>query len=433
MSLLYSVHRAPSCQPAACFMLGWKKISTGDGRSASNTSRGWLYQVIDASYGGRPARFARRVGCWSLECCHVYGRPPHRVVPHQRETNNVVHISSPMMAPPSCSSKFFAAPDRMCWLCRRDSEILRYKHSPNPRSALFTEITFPPNDKERETTASISVVVAELGYLPQRLRRKRRLSSGTEGTETEPNTACRPVYNETTRTWAFRVHADCWDLVACRVSDPVACATAWCKFLISTNWGFHDLPPDSMPSRRPKELLETTTSWGKNYRRTSLQRLDNFDGLATELGLADLPTIYQPRTLSELGLHASNTELVTWPSKANNRFATLPLEILQQVMEYTSTPDFVNLRLASRSIACVSRLDNLPHSFWRSRFAPPFEMGFALPERAAANLDWRGMYFLIRRALSKHCVAFPRMESPLLARLAKRRYWWERLRMVVEM
>jgi hypothetical protein len=42
------------------------------------------------------------------------------------------------------------------------------------------------------------------------------------------------------------------------------------------------------------------------------------------------------------------------------------------------------------------------------------------------------MYFLVRRALLRHCVVFPRMESPLLARLAKRRYWWERLRGVVE-
>jgi hypothetical protein len=298
---------------------------------------------------------------------------------------------------------------------------------------LFTEITFPHNVAGRETTANISATVAEPGLgLARRVDKRRRSSSATEDTNPEHDTVRHPVYNKTTKTWMFRVHADCWDLVACRVSDPTACATAWCKSLISTNWGFHDLAPVSKPPQLPKGLVGTTTPWGKNYRRISMQRLDSFDGLEAELGLDHLPTVHQPLSLSELGLHAHTAEPLSWPRKATDPFAALPTEILQQVVEYTSTPDLVSLRLASGAVACVSRPANLPRSFWRSRFEPPFELGFVSPERAAADLDWRGMYFLVRRALLRHCVVFPRMESPLLARLAKRRYWWERLRGVVE-
>ncbi|KAL2174986.1 uncharacterized protein P884DRAFT_271821 [Thermothelomyces heterothallicus CBS 202.75] len=107
--------------------------------------------------------------------------------------------------------------------------------------------------------------------------------------------------------------------------------------------------------------------------------------------------------------------------------------MLQLVIQQKPTSDLASPRLASRAVAPASRIADLPQAFWRGLFAPPFEMGFALPRRADADLDWRAMYFLIRRALARHCVVVPRMESPLMARLARRRYWWERLGRVAEM
>ncbi|KAK4153087.1 hypothetical protein C8A00DRAFT_34209 [Chaetomidium leptoderma] len=339
------------------------------------------------------------------------------------------------MAPPPLSSNSFAAPNRMCWLCRRESDILRYNHSPNPRSALFWEITFPENAAGRERTATISAAITDLGSsLPHSTGKRTKPSSTTEKTRPKLDAVGCPVYSKATKTWAFRVHADCWDLVACQVSDPIACATAWCESLISVNWGFNALSPVIKTPKLPKVLTGTTTPHGRNHRRVTMQQLESFDGLAAELGLDHLPTVHKPVSLSHLGLYApKNDGAPIWPSKANDLFSILPEEILQQIIEYTPTTDLVNLRLASRPITYASRLANLPRRFWRSRFTPPFEMGFASPERVDADLDWRGMYFLTRRALLRHCVVFPRTESPLLARLAKRRYWWERLRRIAEM
>lgn len=336
------------------------------------------------------------------------------------------------------SPEYFALPNRMCWLCRRESEILRYNHSRSPQSALFREITLQQKAAGGESTASISAVVIEPRHaLPRTVNKRTRPLPIPEQTNLPLNTADCPVYNRATRTWTFRVHADCWDLVACRVTDPIACATAWCKSLISANWGFnHPLTSSKPGPQLPKELRGTATPWGKNHRRVSMQQLASFDGLAAELGLAQLPTIHQPLSPSELGLYTSHSSpLLTWPTKATDPLCALPAEILQQIIEHTSTPDLLSLRLASRAVACVSQPSILPRSFWRSRFAPPFEMGFALPERVDGEevLDWRGMYFLTRRALLRHCVFFPRAgDGPLLARLAKRRYWWDRLRRVVE-
>jgi hypothetical protein len=240
------------------------------------------------------------------------------------------------------------------------------------------------------------------------------------------------VYNEATRTWAFHVHADCWELVACRVSDPIACATTWCKALISLNWNLGLFPSGSKTSESPSLVMAATTPSKKNYRRLSLQRLDTFDGLSAELGLDHLPTVYEPVTLEGLGLFTLNRECLTRTSKGNDVFAALPDEILQQIIQCTPTTDLLNLRLASRRIAHTSRLATLPRGFWFSRFLPPFEMGFALAEQFDRNLDWRALYFLIRRAMRRDTIALPRADS-CLARLAKRRHWWERLREIPEL
>ncbi|KAK3292517.1 uncharacterized protein B0H64DRAFT_435248 [Chaetomium fimeti] len=321
----------------------------------------------------------------------------------------------------------FATPDRKCWLCGRESEILRYRHSRNYRSALFREITLPRDASERERTASISAILIAP---PRSAGRRPKPPSSTEKTLHDS------AYTKTTvRTWTFQVHADCWDLVACRVSDPTACATAFCKSLIA-NYRDHATPsriptPQTRPSSGPPRL---TTPPGRNPRRANMHRLESFDGLAAELGLARLPSVHEPASLEQLHLFSYTTAPAaplsadtTTNNKNNDPFTTLPPEILQLLASHTPTTDLLHLRLASRAVAHVSGLDGLPRSFWRSRFGPAFEMGFAQPARAGRDLDWRGMYFLVRRALRRYCggggggVGLPRVESPLLARLAKRR------------
>lgn len=298
---------------------------------------------------------------------------------------------------------------------------------------MFLELTLPDDVAGGTRTASISEVIIEPGHALAGSTSKRAKSlSHIEMAKPDLDATACPVYCKATKTWTFRVHADCWEIVACRVPDPIACATVFCKSLISVNWGLKGRSPEPRP---PRALMGATTPHGKNYRRVCMQRLDSFEGLEAELGLDRLPTVSAPISLSELGFDstANNNEAITWPGKTHDPFSTLPEEILQQIIQHIATPDLLSLRLASRPAAYVSRLDNLPRGFWRSRFAPAFEMGFVLPVRVDQDLDWRGMYFLTRRALMQHSVVFPRMDSPLLARLSKRRYWWEKFRRVAEM
>ncbi|GAB1316020.1 hypothetical protein MFIFM68171_06230 [Madurella fahalii] len=233
-------------------------------------------------------------------------------------------------------------------------------------------------------------------------------------------------------TWTFRVHAECWDLVSCRVSDPAACATVWCKALISLNWNLYPLLSGPRIPETPRLLMTTKPPCGKNYRRLSLQQLPSFEGLAAELGLSHIPTFQKAISLDQLGLYAPSHESLVRPGQGTDVFAKLPEEILQQIIRFTPTLGLLSLRLASRPAAYVSRMAALPRSFWLSRFTPPFEMGFALPERHDPDLDWRALYFLIRRALRQNVIALPRADS-FLARLAKRRHWWERLGEIAEL
>ncbi|GKZ26394.1 hypothetical protein AbraIFM66951_003156 [Aspergillus brasiliensis] len=50
-------------------------------------------------------------------------------------------------------------------------------------------------------------------------------------------------------------------------------------------------------------------------------------------------------------------------------------------------------------VAYKTRPMSLPQGFWRSRFYPGFEMGFAFPLATGPDLDWRRAYFNMNRAL----------------------------------
>ncbi|KAL2257236.1 hypothetical protein VTK26DRAFT_453 [Humicola hyalothermophila] len=340
--------------------------------------------------------------------------------------------------PPSTASGMSS---NMCWLCGRETEILRYNHVVGRQPTLFRVITFSRAIAEVESYARISPVVAGAKQpIPRGFGKSRRKSVPSSlDSSGHPHVFDEP-FNQATQTWTFRVHADCWDLVACRVSNPIALATTWCKALISLNRNANPSSPTLDPHDSPTLLLPGAKPSGKkNYRRLSLSRLESFDGLAAELGLERLPTVHHPVPLADLSLPPSSRLGGHRPQQAvNDVFAALPTEILQQILRSAFTRDLLNLRFASRAVARASHLEALPRSFWFSRFTPPFEMGFALPERSGPDLDWRALYFLIRRALLR------REEGTLpplpgsragscLARLAKRGYWWERLSGVYEL
>jgi len=92
-------------------------------------------------------------------------------------------------------------------------------------------------------------------------------------------------------------------------------------------------------------------------------------------------------------------------NKRHDIFATLPAEVKIILLSHTPSADINSLRLASRSIAQVSRPGDLPQSFWASRFEQGREMAFY---RAAGHhhgsqspFDWHKLYGRLR-SLSLH-------------------------------
>ncbi|KAK4162878.1 hypothetical protein QBC43DRAFT_71192 [Cladorrhinum sp. PSN259] len=327
----------------------------------------------------------------------------------------------------------------MCWLCGQESDIFRFRHSTNPRAALYRFITLA---HEGNASASISGIHSRpVSPLPRMTKQNGRYTPRKSCYDT--NTS--PIYNGTTHTWTFRVHFDCWEMISSRVSDPIVLATNWSKTLITLNWkatplGFlrtySDIPSFAFsPLSSPHKKRQT-------YRRLSLETLDSFEGLETELGLSQLPTNNSPIPLDKLGVlnnnpnqHRQISYCSSTSMKRSDAFLGLPQELQQHIIHFLPTTDLLNLRLASRPMARVSTLEALPRSFWFSRFTPAFEVGFALPARFDADLDWRGLYFLIRGACNEGSalIAPAKRKHSLIARLIKRKYWWERLGGVVEL
>ncbi|KAM7207313.1 hypothetical protein V8F20_002375, partial [Naviculisporaceae sp. PSN 640] len=261
-----------------------------------------------------------------------------------------------------------------------------------------------------------------------------------------------PVYCSDSQKWTFRVHADCWDLVESRTEpgNVKSLALSWCQALASLNWNFTTLAPGMGRYDLPRLLLSaelpTKLERGKRYSearnmRLGIQRLVNFEELASELGLSNSKRAV-PLSLSRLNLYTLPEQTSLQFTSTSSRtsimrdiFSYLPHEILQQIILYTKTTDLVNFRLASRAVAYISRLEALPRSFWFSRFLPGFELSFALPVEIhkTRDIDWRGLYFLIRKALNNPDVVGGARESSALSRLARRKYWSDRFAGVSEL
>ncbi|KAK2785953.1 hypothetical protein FQN51_003761 [Onygenales sp. PD_10] len=85
------------------------------------------------------------------------------------------------------------------------------------------------------------------------------------------------------------------------------------------------------------------------------------------------------------------------------RFERLPVEIIQLIFELLSTSDVCNIRLASRRLAYIAMMEELPQSFWRSRFSPDREMGFAAVflscHSTLRDMSWKDKYVSFQAAL----------------------------------
>ena len=98
-------------------------------------------------------------------------------------------------------------------------------------------------------------------------------------------------------------------------------------------------------------------------------------------------------------------------------FCQLPMEVIQLILAWLPSTDIAQLRLASRAVSRVSTIDVLSQAFWSSRFAPDFEMGFAMPRDCELPKipSWRDLFFAVKHAL--------RSEKDHLSLKNRKRVW----------
>ncbi|KAK4133608.1 hypothetical protein BT67DRAFT_37799 [Trichocladium antarcticum] len=93
---------------------------------------------------------------WGCACIRVLVDRLSCLADIPRRSNRHANIVAAMLCPLRRSESVGLA-DSLCWLCRRESEILRYNHAQHPRPVLFRVITFP-QDAGFGSLASISPV-----------------------------------------------------------------------------------------------------------------------------------------------------------------------------------------------------------------------------------------------------------------------------------
>ena len=74
-------------------------------------------------------------------------------------------------------------------------------------------------------------------------------------------------------------------------------------------------------------------------------------------------------------------------------FSRLPRELLLCILPHVDFKDLPSLRLASRTVAAVSSLDQLPTSYWKTRFLNAYP--YAVPTTLGEAPNWRALCFVM--------------------------------------
>lgn len=197
-----------------------------------------------------------------------------------------------------------------------------------------------------------------------------------------------PYYEDSQLPWSFFFHATCWDILLQRVpeglSDLSRFLTIFLNVLYCTTWSRHRYV---RPGHDFGGSIQFQKPAGDPIRKIIAEGYSYL--LAEPL---------QPRNVAEILRICGGHKVFTVPTRApiirssqgsRDIFSRLPLEVLYMIIELLPSTDIGRLRLASTSTAYMTRPTSLPRRFWRSRFRPDFEMGFAMPIEAAIDEDWR--------------------------------------------
>ncbi|KAJ9288696.1 hypothetical protein DTO021C3_3725 [Paecilomyces variotii] len=184
-------------------------------------------------------------------------------------------------------------------------------------------------------------------------------------------------YDSESGAWTFIFHAACWEImcerVSCSLADEGQLASLLFYMLYCTYWNEknrirpgHDFGGAADFQNSPRDPLQDMINKGHCYFAVDPSRFASIDDILHYLG----PVYTAPK---------HHNKAITSTEVSFDIFAKLPMEIIHLILTWMPSNDIQNLRLASRSVSIRSSIRTLSQFFWRSRFSPDFEMGFALP------------------------------------------------------
>ncbi|KAF5253556.1 hypothetical protein FANTH_1627 [Fusarium anthophilum] len=88
----------------------------------------------------------------------------------------------------------------------------------------------------------------------------------------------------------------------------------------------------------------------------------------------------------------------TYTQVSSDVFSKLSTELNHEIINLLNNGSFLNLRLASKTVANLTKPADLPQTFWASRFSRDHEMRF-FPLEYDRTETWRDLYFSMKHAL----------------------------------
>ncbi|RYO73787.1 hypothetical protein DL766_008535 [Monosporascus sp. MC13-8B] len=210
------------------------------------------------------------------------------------------------------------------------------------------------------------------------------------------------------KQWAFPLHGSCWEIFTTRfgVSGSVEdtfLATGLARILYcltqkSTGHLRHNLRPvmgcthlsfgaEPLRFRAFADILQANGIMIGNLE----QAISEFLTRGSEPSDTKLTRRHTTATTRSTKRKSGPRRSPLPYSRRYDIFSRLPRELLLCILPFVRFLDLPNLRLASKCIAAVSTLDQLPASYWKMHFL--IDYPYAVPANTDTIPDWRALCF----------------------------------------
>lgn len=201
------------------------------------------------------------------------------------------------------------------------------------------------------------------------------------------------------RKWGYAIHSSCWMLLRAKltsIENEADIAKALLYYLYTT------------PCSDPEKLSWYDDNKGLTVYRPPMYLLDPVDDESDErlyysdgsghcpdpsdvLPLNEISDAVAPRFLCAKYWSLPFRDTSSSTASGNNSLSVLPPELIFHIFSYLPLAQVMCMRLVSRYFAQIAYWDNLPQSFWKTRFMLGHEMGFVLPDLSQGR-DWARLF-----------------------------------------